>query len=96
MDLEDVYDRLAVAGFVYGPVFQGLRSAWRREGEVFVEVSLPEEALDDAVSYGLHPALLDAAVQGCPSSARRSRRRRRAGCRSAGVACRCSPPELRP
>ncbi|WP_344098175.1 type I polyketide synthase, partial [Streptomyces stramineus] len=61
-----MYDRLAVAGFVYGPVFQGLRSAWRREGEVFVEVSLPEEALDDAVSYGLHPALLDAAVQGVP------------------------------
>src|SRR5205807_1318379 len=45
----------------YGPAFQGLRAVWRRGAEVFAEVRLPEQA-DDAVAYGIHPALLDAAL----------------------------------
>ncbi|RZQ63965.1 type I polyketide synthase [Amycolatopsis suaedae] len=57
----DCYDRLADAGFGYGPVFQGLRAVWRRGAEVFAEVALPDEA-GDADAFGLHPALLDAAL----------------------------------
>ncbi|MEU5272309.1 type I polyketide synthase [Streptomyces hygroscopicus] len=60
---EDVYDRMAAGGVVHGPVFQGLRSAWIRGDEVFAEVRLPEENAPDAGEFGLHPALLDAAVQ---------------------------------
>ncbi|MFI6033531.1 SDR family NAD(P)-dependent oxidoreductase [Streptomyces sp. NPDC051315] len=56
------YDRLTARGFGYGPVFQGLRAAWRRDGELFAEVALPDSALDDAAAFGLHPALLDAAL----------------------------------
>ncbi|WP_086821560.1 type I polyketide synthase [Allokutzneria sp. NRRL B-24872] len=57
--LDGFYSRLAETGFDYGPAFQGLRAAWRRGDEVFAEVELPGEAGD----FGLHPALLDAAVQ---------------------------------
>ncbi|MBB4780025.1 type I polyketide synthase [Streptomyces rapamycinicus] len=63
IDTEDVYDRMAAGGFAYGPVFRGLRSVWIRGDEVFAEVRLPEENASDAGQFGLHPALLDAAVQ---------------------------------
>ncbi|MFC7994315.1 type I polyketide synthase [Streptomyces pilosus] len=56
------YERLTERGFGYGPVFQGLRAAWRRDGELFAEVALPDSALADAAAFGLHPALLDAAL----------------------------------
>ncbi|MEU6085169.1 type I polyketide synthase [Streptomyces sp. NPDC047108] len=58
----DVYDRFATAGLAYGPVFQGLRAAWRRGDEVFAEVVLPEEQEGLAGRFGLHPALLDSAL----------------------------------
>ncbi|MEV5986270.1 type I polyketide synthase [Streptomyces sp. NPDC052051] len=60
----DLYDRFAAAGYGYGPLFQGLCSAWRRDGEVFTEVRLPQQRSTDAGAFGLHPALLDAALQG--------------------------------
>ncbi|MFD3738482.1 type I polyketide synthase, partial [Streptomyces sp. NPDC058629] len=60
--VDGVYDRLADDGFAYGPSFQGLRAAWQRDGEVYAEVVLPEGGEADAGSFGLHPALLDAAL----------------------------------
>ncbi|MFD5048727.1 type I polyketide synthase [Streptomyces sp. NPDC058382] len=62
LDTEGCYERFAELGFGYGPVFQGLRAAWRREGEIFAEVSLPEGARGEAAGFGLHPALLDSAL----------------------------------
>ena len=62
LDTEDVYERLAGFGLDYGPVFQGLGSVWRRDGEVFAEVSLPEEEHARSGSFAVHPALLDAAL----------------------------------
>ncbi|QRX89543.1 type I polyketide synthase [Streptomyces noursei] len=62
VDLTDFYPRLADRGFDYGPHFQGLRAAWRRGDEVFADVALPVAAEGEAPSYGLHPALLDAAL----------------------------------
>ena len=56
------YEALAVGGYGYGPAFRGLRAAWRRGEDVFAEVALPEEAAADAGSFGVHPALLDAAL----------------------------------
>ncbi|MEV2243858.1 type I polyketide synthase [Streptomyces sp. NPDC049970] len=46
----------------YGPAFQGLDRAWRLDGEICAEVALPEPVRTDAARYGLHPALLDAAL----------------------------------
>ncbi len=60
--LGDFYETFAAAGYGYGPVFRGLKAAWRRDGEVFAEVALPEQ-VSDAGAYGVHPALLDAALQ---------------------------------
>ncbi|MFE4948445.1 beta-ketoacyl synthase N-terminal-like domain-containing protein, partial [Streptomyces sp. NPDC056641] len=62
LDVEGCYERFDEIGFMYGPVFQGLRAAWRRDGEIFAEVSLPESAEGDAAAFGLHPALLDASL----------------------------------
>ncbi|RZQ63966.1 SDR family NAD(P)-dependent oxidoreductase [Amycolatopsis suaedae] len=60
IDLSGFYETVAESGYGYGPVFRGLRRAWSRDGEVFAEASLPEDA--DADGFGLHPALLDAAT----------------------------------
>nr|WP_172387677.1 type I polyketide synthase [Streptomyces sp. MNP-20] len=60
--LGDLYASLAARGYDYGPVFQGLSALWRRGDEVFAEVALPAEAAADADRFGLHPALLDAAL----------------------------------
>jgi acyl transferase domain-containing protein/acyl carrier protein len=60
LDLDHLYDRLADAGFEYGPAFRGLRAAWRRGEELFVDVALAEEGGGDAARFDLHPALLDA------------------------------------
>nr|WP_243876765.1 type I polyketide synthase [Streptomyces sp. 846.5] len=60
--LDGFYDQLARDGYAYGPAFRGLRAVWRAGGEVFAEVELPQEQQADASAYGLHPALLDAAL----------------------------------
>ncbi|WP_329303978.1 SDR family NAD(P)-dependent oxidoreductase [Streptomyces sp. NBC_00659] len=60
--IDGFYDTLAVGGLGYGPAFQGLRRAWRRGDEVFAEVGLDEELTSQAGEFGLHPALLDAAL----------------------------------
>ncbi|MFI0772992.1 SDR family NAD(P)-dependent oxidoreductase, partial [Streptomyces sp. NPDC021218] len=62
LDVDGLYDGFAALGLAYGPVFQGLRAAWRRGDEVFAEVALDEDRQGEARSYGLHPALLDAAL----------------------------------
>ncbi|HEX6353257.1 MAG TPA: type I polyketide synthase [Actinophytocola sp.] len=58
VDLTGFYDDLADRGYEYGPAFQGVRAAWRTGADVCAEVGLP----GDAESFGLHPALLDAAL----------------------------------
>jgi NADPH:quinone reductase-like Zn-dependent oxidoreductase/acyl carrier protein len=57
-----LYEELAAAGYGYGPAFRGLRAAWRLGDDVFAEVALPQEEAAQAGSFGLHPALLDAAL----------------------------------
>ncbi|WP_410595965.1 SDR family NAD(P)-dependent oxidoreductase [Amycolatopsis sp. lyj-23] len=63
VDVETFYTDLAERGYGYGPAFQGLRAVWRRDGDVFAEVALPEDLRKDAGRFGVHPALLDAALQ---------------------------------
>ncbi|WP_203759459.1 type I polyketide synthase, partial [Actinoplanes octamycinicus] len=60
--VEGAYDRLLDIGYAYGPMFQGLRAAWRRGDELFAEVALPAAAHDEAAGFGVHPALLDASM----------------------------------
>ncbi|WP_371617126.1 SDR family NAD(P)-dependent oxidoreductase [Streptomyces sp. NBC_00454] len=60
-DVSDFYDRQLAAGYTYGPVFQGVQAVWTKGDEVYAEVALPEGQAPER--YGLHPALLDAALQ---------------------------------
>ncbi|MGQ4336330.1 polyketide synthase dehydratase domain-containing protein, partial [Streptomyces hayashii] len=62
IEVTDHYLSLTAQGYGYGPVFQGLRAAWRHGDEVYAEVVLPETVRDTAGAYGLHPALLDATL----------------------------------
>ncbi|UED87862.1 type I polyketide synthase [Streptomyces profundus] len=55
LDTEGLYERLD-----YGPTFHGLRAAWRDGDDLYAEIALPEGV--DATRFGLHPALLDAAL----------------------------------
>ncbi|WP_067701969.1 type I polyketide synthase [Nocardia jejuensis] len=58
--IDGAYDTLADQGYHYGPAFQGLSALWRREGDLYAEIALPEQV--SAQGYGVHPALLDAAM----------------------------------
>ncbi|MGW2182853.1 type I polyketide synthase [Streptomyces sp. NPDC001732] len=60
LDLSDGYERLAAAGYGYGPAFRGLRAAWRAGDDLYAEVRLPEAVA--AEGSLLHPALLDAVL----------------------------------
>ncbi|MCC4597096.1 SDR family NAD(P)-dependent oxidoreductase [Xanthomonas campestris pv. phormiicola] len=60
MESTALYQRLADAGYDYGPAFKGITAAWRDGDRSFVEVTLPETV--QTGTHLLHPALLDAAL----------------------------------
>ncbi|KUJ66293.1 hypothetical protein ACZ90_38470 [Streptomyces albus subsp. albus] len=62
LDVEGLYDRTAELGYTYGPAFRGVRAAWLVGGDVCAEVALPDPAGAEDQGFGLHPALLDAAL----------------------------------
>ncbi|MEU0523243.1 type I polyketide synthase [Streptomyces niveus] len=62
VDVGTLYERMGADGYDYGPVFRGVGAAWRRGEEVYAELALPAEARPDAARFGIHPALLDAAL----------------------------------
>ncbi|WP_420544202.1 type I polyketide synthase [Streptomyces malaysiensis] len=76
-EVEGLYDGLERAGYRYGPVFQGVRAAWRLDGAVYAEVALPEEHRTQGAGFGLHPALLDAAMHAAAFQHRAERADRR-------------------
>jgi polyketide synthase 12 len=61
MTVDGFYERVAASGYEYGPAFQGMRAAWRDGADLLAEIVLPEAA-GEAAGFGLHPALLDAAL----------------------------------
>ncbi|MBZ6478083.1 type I polyketide synthase, partial [Streptomyces griseocarneus] len=74
--VEELYERMSGLGLDYGPVFRGVRAAWRQGDVLFAELALPEAATGtpsvtgapsltgpaDVSGFGVHPALLDAAL----------------------------------
>ncbi|MGW3426087.1 SDR family NAD(P)-dependent oxidoreductase, partial [Streptomyces phaeochromogenes] len=63
VDLDGFYEDIAESGYEHGPAFQGLTAAWRRPGEICAEVQAPPGSALDVDGHGIHPALLDAALQ---------------------------------
>ncbi|KAB2354502.1 SDR family NAD(P)-dependent oxidoreductase, partial [Actinomadura montaniterrae] len=57
LDLDGFYENLNVE---YGPAFRAVHAVWAGDGEAWAELRLPEKA--DPDGFGLHPALLDAAL----------------------------------
>ncbi|OBI91280.1 type I polyketide synthase [Mycobacterium asiaticum] len=62
VDLTGTYDRLSDRGYAYGPAFRGMQAVWRNGSEVFAEVALPDSAQVALSGFGIHPAILDAAL----------------------------------
>ncbi|GLB81276.1 type I polyketide synthase [Mycobacterium kiyosense] len=62
VELSGAYDRLAAGGYEYGPAFRGLRAMWQSGDDLYAEVVLAEETGLTATGFGIHPALLDAAL----------------------------------
>jgi acyl transferase domain-containing protein/acyl carrier protein len=60
VDLSGAYERLAEAGYGYGPAFRGLVAAWSAGPDRYAEVRLPSSLATDG--FAVHPALLDAAL----------------------------------
>ncbi|MGW4502658.1 SDR family NAD(P)-dependent oxidoreductase, partial [Micromonospora sp. NPDC004336] len=62
VDVTGWYPTVAEHGLAYGPAFRGLRRAWTAADTVFAEVALPDETAGEPAGFGVHPALLDAAL----------------------------------
>ncbi|MDX3229721.1 SDR family NAD(P)-dependent oxidoreductase [Streptomyces sp. ME19-01-6] len=61
--VDGFYERAQAAGYGYGASYRGLRGVWRDGEDTLAEVVLPEEAAGQVGGFGVHPALLDAAMQ---------------------------------
>ncbi|MFH8371892.1 polyketide synthase dehydratase domain-containing protein, partial [Streptomyces sp. NPDC018031] len=62
VDVAGFYRRAEAMGHGYGPAFQGMTAAWRQGEDLLAEAMLPEAAHEGADGFGVHPALLDAAL----------------------------------
>jgi polyketide synthase 12 len=63
LDVEEVHERLRDRGIELGEAFQGLRAAWRDGAGLYAEIGLAEGRTEEASRFGLHPALLQVALQ---------------------------------
>ncbi|MFC4855499.1 SDR family NAD(P)-dependent oxidoreductase [Actinophytocola glycyrrhizae] len=62
IELGDLYDRFLKEGYTFGPHFRGLKHSWTVGEELYSEVWLPEQYVEETKEFNLHPALLDAAM----------------------------------
>ncbi|MCB9450593.1 MAG: type I polyketide synthase [Anaerolineaceae bacterium] len=63
VDVAAYYQRFDEIGLNYGPLFHGIQRVWQIPGESLGQLQMPEEILEQAGDYTLHPALLDACLQ---------------------------------
>ncbi|MGV0586840.1 SDR family NAD(P)-dependent oxidoreductase [Mycobacteroides chelonae] len=60
VDASTIYERLAGAGYGYGPTFAGLQAAWRQDHHLYAQAHIPDGLA--TTGYLVHPALLDAGM----------------------------------
>ncbi|MFC8914675.1 type I polyketide synthase [Streptomyces sp. NPDC057116] len=60
VELDGFYDAFRARGLEYGPAFQGLTELWRKGSTAYGLIRLPDGLTAD--DFGIHPALLDAAL----------------------------------
>jgi pimaricinolide synthase PimS1 len=61
--VDDIYEEAAVRGVEYRSSFNVVRRAWRHGEEMLAEIALSEDEREQASAYGVHPALMDGALQ---------------------------------
>ena len=59
----EMYERLRDIGLEYDGVFRCVDRVWEGPAEALGKVRLPDHAGADPASYGVHPAILDGAIQ---------------------------------
>ncbi|MGW6054436.1 type I polyketide synthase [Streptomyces sp. NPDC055189] len=64
VDVHACYARLARRGYGFGAAFRNLTALWRHGETLYAEARLTGDQLAQAGDFGLHPALLDAALHG--------------------------------
>jgi acyl transferase domain-containing protein/acyl carrier protein len=64
MEARTYYQGLRARGIQHGPLFQGITRILRRPGAVMAPLTIPQMVADDMSGYQIHPALLDAILQG--------------------------------
>jgi pimaricinolide synthase PimS1 len=63
LDVDEIDDRLRDHGIELGAAFQGFGAVWQEGGALYAEIALGEERAGEAPRFGLHPALLQPALQ---------------------------------
>ncbi|MBP0454655.1 SDR family NAD(P)-dependent oxidoreductase [Kitasatospora sp. RG8] len=64
-DAEQAYRAFGARGIAYGPGHRGLDRLLTGDGQVLARLVLPDAVRGTLDDYGLHPALLDSALQAC-------------------------------
>ncbi|QYF93474.1 SDR family NAD(P)-dependent oxidoreductase [Massilia sp. PAMC28688] len=62
---EALYSQLWQMGLEYGPAHRALDSLARGEGQALARLAVPDAAATQWQAYGLHPSLMDGALQAC-------------------------------
>ncbi|WP_031525560.1 acyltransferase domain-containing protein, partial [Streptomyces sp. NRRL F-5123] len=63
VDVGAGYERAGRRGYAYGPALRAVRALWWDGGELVADLALPDPTAGEADGFGLHPVLLDAALQ---------------------------------
>jgi pimaricinolide synthase PimS1 len=63
LDAEGIEDQLAAQGVELGPAFKVLTAAWRGGDAMYGELALAGEQAEGPAAFGIHPALLQGALQ---------------------------------
>ena len=64
-DADVLYATAEARGITYGPGHRGVERLWTGEGQVLARIALPPAVRDTQDAYGLHPSIVDAALQAC-------------------------------
>ncbi len=63
LDDDQVYGAFSAHGIDYGPGHRGIQRLWAGEGQAVARLVLPDAVTASLDDYGLHPSLLDSALQ---------------------------------
>ncbi|MEV5342475.1 thioester reductase domain-containing protein, partial [Streptomyces sp. NPDC052676] len=62
VDPDELYAGLAAAGVSYGPRLRALTGLWQHDGDHLAQLRISDELAEQTDGFGIHPALLDAAL----------------------------------